>query len=506
MKRFAIYVFAAILGGAVTLGGAKLLGFGKEVQIKTIPSNSFAQVASMPMAGTDANSSTPTFDFSYAAEKALPSVVHIQATMHVKDREMAGGFDLRGLPDPFRQFFGYPQGDDQDGPSNRQGDERIQQGSGSGVIISPDGYIVTNNHVVADADELSVTLNDHEIYDAEVIGTDPSTDVALIKIKANDLPAIDFFNSDQIKVGEWVVAVGNPFNLESTVTAGIVSAKARNINIMQDKTPIESFIQTDAAINPGNSGGALVNLQGQLVGINSAIASPTGAYAGYGFAIPSNIVRKVVSDLKEYGVVQRGFIGAMIRNIDGNLAKDKGLTSTVGVYVDSLTANSSAAEAGIKVGDVIIAADGVQTPTSPKLLEMIGRHRPGEQVDLTVRRKGEEKNIAVTLKNREGNTDVIKKEAPSEIMAKLGASFEPLSNQEAKQLDLDGGLKVTDITNGKLANQTDIQEGFIVTKVDGKEVSSVEDLTRILDHKKGGVLIEGRYPNSPETYYFGLGL
>ena len=360
--------------------------------------------------------------------------------------------------------------------------------------------------MVADADELSVTLNDHEIYDAEVIGTDPSTDVALIKIKANDLPAIDFFNSDQIKVGEWVVAVGNPFNLESTVTAGIVSAKARNINIMQDKTPIESFIQTDAAINPGNSGGALVNLQGQLVGINSAIASPTGAYAGYGFAIPSNIVRKVVSDLKEYGVVQRGFIGAMIRNIDGNLAKDKGLTSTVGVYVDSLTANSSAAEAGIKVGDVIIAADGVQTPTSPKLLEMIGRHRPGEQVDLTVRRKGEEKNIAVTLKNREGNTDVIKKEAPSEIMAKLGASFEPLSNQEAKQLDLDGGLKVTDITNGKLANQTDIQEGFIVTKVDGKEVSSVEDLTRILDHKKGGVLIEGRYPNSPETYYFGLGL
>ncbi|MEZ4898287.1 MAG: Do family serine endopeptidase [Saprospiraceae bacterium] len=504
MKRFAIYVFAAVLGGIITLGGAKLLGYGKEVQIKTIPSNSFAHMVKMPVAGNETTSNVPTFDFSYAAEKALPSVVHIQATMRVKDRGMANGFDMRALPDPFRQFFGYPQ--DGQGGQNDQGEERVQQGSGSGVIISPDGYIVTNNHVVADADELTVTLNDHEIYDAEVIGTDPSTDVALIKIKGHDLPAIDFYNSDQIKVGEWVVAVGNPFNLESTVTAGIVSAKARNINIMQDKTPIESFIQTDAAINPGNSGGALVNLQGQLVGINSAIASPTGAYAGYGFAIPSNIVRKVVSDLKEYGVVQRGFIGALIRNIDGNLAKEKGLSSTMGVYVDSLTENSSAAEAGIRTGDVIVAADGVQTPNSPKLLEMIGRHRPGDKVDLTVQRKGEEKQIAVILKNREGNTDVIKKEAPSEIMARLGASFEPLSKEESRILDVDGGLKITNLTNGKLANQTNVQEGFIITKVDGKTVTSVDDLTRVLDHKKGGILIEGRYANSPETYYFGLGL
>ena len=383
-------------------------------------------------------------------------------------------------------------------------EEQLRQGSGSGVIISADGYIVTNNHVVADADELSVTLNDHRTYPATVIGADPSTDVALIKIDEMGLPAIPFFNSDGIKVGEWVVAVGNPFDLESTVTAGIVSAKGRSINIMQDKTPIESFIQTDAAINPGNSGGALVNLNGELVGINTAIASPTGSYAGYGFAVPSNIVQKVVRDLKEFGVVQRGFIGAMIRNIDGNLAKEKGLSATSGVYVDSLTANSAAA--GFKAGDVIVAVDDIATNNVPKVLEMIGRHRPGDKVKISLLRKDKPVETWVTLKNSSGNTEVVKKDSPAAVLHILGAELETLSKEEARSMGLPGGVKVNALSNGKLLNQTDIQEGFVITQVDGKKVDSVEEMAKILENRKGGVMLEGVYPGNSEVFYYAFGL
>jgi Do/DeqQ family serine protease len=407
------------------------------------------------------------------------------------------------LPEQFRQFFGEPFGND---PNEGPMPDQQMMGSGSGVLISADGYIVTNNHVVADADALTVTLNDHRSYEATVIGADPSTDIALIKIEEKGLPSVQFANSDNLKVGEWVVAVGNPFNLESTVTAGIVSAKGRNININQDKTPIESFIQTDAAINPGNSGGALVNLNGDLVGVNTAIASPTGAYAGYGFAVPSNIVMKIVADLKEFGVVQRGFIGAIIRNMDGKFAKEKGLSNTNGVYVDSLAAHSAAAEAGVKVGDVITGVDGVETFSSPKLLEMIGRHRPGDQVTLTILRNGQEKNLPVILKNREGTTDPVKRTAPSALLQQLGVTLEPLKKEEAKEMGLESGVKITELSAGLLANQTEIQEGFVITKINGRSVSKVDEVTRLLQDQKGGIMIEGKYPGRDKTFYYAFGL
>lgn len=503
MKKIILIAFSAFLGAMMALGGAAWMGFGKTVSVSTTPNAVTAKLVNLP---TNSTAPTPAMDFTYAAEKTLPVAVHIQSTKKVSQRKMGGqGFGGQELPDPFRQFFDSPFGGQQ--PNRRQApQEQLRQGSGSGIIISPDGYIVTNNHVIADADELIVTLNDHRTYTATLVGTDPSTDVALLKIEEKGLPVIKFSNSDAIKVGEWVVAVGNPFNLESTVTAGIVSAKGRSINIMQDKTPIESFIQTDAAINPGNSGGALVNLQGELVGVNTAIASPTGAYAGYGFAVPSNIVIKVIGDLKEFGVVQRGFIGAMIRNIDGKMAKEKGFASTKGVYVDSLTASSSAAAAGIQSGDIIIAVDGIPTNNSPKLLEMIGRHRPGDEVPLTILRNGTTKEMLVTLKNSSGNTNVVKKDKPVEMFKALGASFEPISKEEAQQMGIVGGLKITALQSGKLANQTDVQEGFVVTKIDGQSVEEMKDLEKILANKRGGVMLEGKYPNSNEVFYYAFGL
>jgi Do/DeqQ family serine protease len=480
------------------------MGYGKTIVVNNPTNTNPSKFINMPVAN---NSPTVTagLDFTFAAEKTLPAAVHIQSSKRVKQRSRIGqGFDLEQIPEEFRDFFGHPFGDQR--PNQQNAPEQMQQASGSGVIISSDGYIVTNNHVIADADELTVTLNDHRTYTATVIGTDPSTDVALIKIEENNLPLVQFANSDAIKVGEWVVAVGNPFNLESTVTAGIVSAKGRSINIMQDKTPIESFIQTDAAINPGNSGGALVNLSGELVGVNTAIASPTGSYAGYGFAVPSNIVVKIISDLKDFGVVQRGFIGAMIRNIDGKFAKEKGLTTNTGVYVDSLTENSAAADAGMKTGDIIIAVDGISTSTSPKLMEMIGRHRPGDMIPLTIQRNGKEKEIMVTLKNSSGNTEVIKKEQPAVIESVLGASFEPIKKEEAKKMGIPGGVKITDLHAGKLANQTDVREGFVITKIDDQEVNDLKDISKILESKKGGVMIEGKYPGSDQIFYYAFGL
>ena len=502
MKKISLFVLAAFLGAILALGGAQWMGLGKTVLVKNATESVPATLVHMPVASN--NGTMVNLDFTQAAEKTLPVAVHIQSSVKMKSRELAGGFNFDQLPEQFRQFFGEPFGGQQ--PNEREIPEQQMMGSGSGVLISQDGYIVTNNHVVADADALTVTLNDHRTYDATVIGTDPSTDIALIKIEEKGLPSAKFANSDDLKVGEWVVAVGNPFNLESTVTAGIVSAKGRNININQDKTPIESFIQTDAAINPGNSGGALVNLNGDLVGVNTAIASPTGAYAGYGFAVPSNIVMKIVADLKDFGVVQRGFIGAIIRSIDGQFAKEKGLESTNGVYVDSLAAHSAAAEAGVKVGDVITAVDGIETSTSPKLLEMIGRHRPGDQVILTILRHGDEKNLSVTLKNRDGNTEPVKRNAPSVILQHLGATLSPLSKDEAQEMGIDGGVKITELNSGLLRTETEIKEGFVITKINGKSVSKVDEITRLLQDQKGGVMLEGKYPGSDKTYYYAFGL
>jgi serine protease Do len=374
------------------------------------------------------------------------------------------------------------------------------------VILSPDGYIVTNNHVVSEAKSLTVTLNDKRVYTATVIGTDPSTDLALIKIDQSGLPYMQFGNSNDIKVGEWVVAVGNPFNLASTVTAGIVSAKGRDLHIVQDKAPIESFIQTDAVVNPGNSGGALVNLNGELIGINTAIASPTGVFAGYAFAIPSNLVQKIVEDLKQYGVAQRGYLGVVIHPLDPDFAKEKNIGTINGVYVDSLSQGSAAAAAGVKAGDVITKVNGQGISTSSDLLTIVGSHRPGDRLTLTLLRDGSERDLAVTLKNRAGNTDSIKKSAPTAILETLGAEFETLSKAEAQKWHLDGGVKVTQLRSGKLTQQTDIREGFIITKVNNTPVIKVEDLTRQLQNSAGGIMLEGVYPGNPGVFYYAFGL
>lgn len=455
----------------------------------------------------DENNDIIPLDFTVVADKVMEAVVHIKSTQTRSIRPIQR-YEYKSVPDPFRDFFG----DDfferffeprQNQPKN--GKPNVKVGTGSGVIINQEGYIVTNNHVIAGADDIEVTLHDNRNYKAVLIGTDPSTDLAVIQIKENNLPSIPMVNSDNVKVGEWVLAVGNPFNLNSTVTAGIVSAKSRNINILRDRYAVESFIQTDAAINPGNSGGALVNLQGGLIGINTAIASPTGAYAGYAFAVPSNIVTKVVEDLLKYGVVQRGYLGVTIRGLDGNLAKEKGLDVTKGVYIDSLADNSAALEAGIKAGDVITAVNGQQVATASELQEIIARHRPGDMVKLSVKRKSVDIEITVKLRNRDGDTKFLA-DSKKEIFNVLGAEFEDLDDQEIEKLDIEGGVRVKKLYAGKLSKHTDIKEGFIITRVDGKTVANKQKLAQILERKKGGVLVEGIYEDIPGTQFYAFGL
>jgi serine protease Do len=443
-------------------------------------------------------------DFTKTVDKVVNSVVFIKSTYLSKNQ--SNNDQYRQLPDPFKDFFNDDQFQYFFGPKGGQPQNQgAQIATGSGVIINSQGYIVTNNHVIADADDIEVTLYDNRNYKAKVIGTDPSTDLALLQIKEKDLPAIALVNSDDVKVGEWVMAVGNPFSLNSTVTAGIVSAKARNINILKDQYAIESFIQTDAAINPGNSGGALVNLDGALVGINTAIASPTGAYTGYGFAIPSNMVNKVIEDLLKFGEVQRGVLGIMIRSVDGNLAKEKDLDVTEGVYVDSMIANSAAAIAGIKPGDVILKIDNEKTTSSPVLQEIISTHRPGDKVLLVVDRKGTQKQFTVTLINRVGSTDLVKSEG-NEILSTLGCELKEVDAKTAKKLGIAGGVKITRLSAGILKRNTQIHEGFIITNADNKQVKTVADFIKILEKSEGGVMISGVYEDIPGRYYYAFGL
>ena len=426
-------------------------------------------------------------DFVTAAEATTPTVVHIK-TFYTRKSSVYDNFF------GFHDFFGFD-------PFQRR--SYPIQASGSGVILSSDGYIVTNNHVVQEAEQIEVTLNDKRTFQAKIIGRDPTTDLALIKIEAKDLPFIMFGNSDDIKVGEWVLAVGNPFNLTSTVTAGIVSAKARNINILGDQSAIESFIQTDAAVNRGNSGGALVNSSGQLVGINAAIASNTGAYTGYSFAIPVNIVKKVMADLKEHGEVQRAMIGASIVEVDSKLAEDKGLKRIRGVYVAGVSANGAAARAGLEEGDVILEVNGIRVNSRSELLELIGRQRPGDKVQLLVERKGRERNYTLTLLNTRGNTEVVTRETQT-VTSLLGGGFADASTEELQRLGLTYGVKVVSLEGGKMKS-SGIREGFIITSVDNKPMRKVDDLVGYLNNKRGGVLIEGVYPNGMRAYYaFGL--
>ncbi|MGB0526018.1 MAG: Do family serine endopeptidase [Flammeovirgaceae bacterium] len=504
MKRFAMLVGAALLGGLFTLGILysvdRVKGESDVIKIQHV-----ADVSPQSLFTKNDKNELVPLDFTAVAKEAMGAVVHIKSIQNnpTKGKTLSDPFERFFRDDFFKDFFGEPYRYEYRNPRNSKPQPRI--GTGSGVIINEQGYIVTNNHVIAGADEIEVTLHDKRTFEAVVIGTDASTDLALIQIKEKNLPTIPLVNSDEVEVGEWVLAVGNPFNLNSTVTAGIVSAKGRNINILKGQSAIESFIQTDAAINPGNSGGALVNLQGGLIGINTAIASPTGSYAGYGFAVPSNMVNKVIEDLLKYGVVQRGYLGVMIRDLDGNLAEEKDLEITSGVYVDSLLEHSAADKAGIKVGDVIVNVDGQQVSSSPELQELIGRKRPGDEVLLKVHRKGKAKEVKVTLHNREGKTEIVEKER-AEVLSLLGAEFEVIDAKTAKQLNIEGGVKVTKLNAGKLKQQTAMREGFIITRIDKKNIQSIDDIKFFLQSREGGVLIEGIYEGDSEVYYYGFGL
>lgn len=491
MKRFATLFFAAILGSLLTLGGYEYFKKDEGVKIQYVAESPISKVNYL----NGASSEVPT-SFADVAEKVTPAVVHIRSTQRMTRQDNSA--------DPFREFFGIPRNY---GPS---------QSSGSGVIVNASGYIVTNNHVVQGADMVDVTLNDNRTFKAEVIGTDPDTDLALIKINQTDLPFLAFVDSDHARVGEWVLAVGNPFNLTSTVTAGIISAKGRNINIInnnrsveelqaQGNTAIESFIQTDAAINPGNSGGALVNMNGGLLGINTAIASPTGAYSGYGFAVPSNIVSKIVEDLIKFGVVQRGWLGVMVGSVNSELVKEFDLEVNEGALITGFAEDgrSAAKAAGIKENDVVVKIDDTPIRSSSALIETIGRHRPGDKVMITVNRQGKEITYPVVLKNREGNVDVVKLEERSGIAA-LGLDVEEVDAKQLKQLDLKNGVRIKKLGNGKLARSTDMREGFIVTKVNDVPVKSVKEFSEEIKKKKAGelVILTGTYEDFPREFNY----
>ena len=429
-------------------------------------------------------SATPT-EFTTAAEKCIDGVVHVK-TMYAQQ-----GGNSHEYADLFDFFFGVP---------NQPMRMEPQQASGSGVIISKDGYIVTNNHVIENATSIEVVLNDRRSYEATLIGRDPQTDIALLKIDADNLTAIPFGDSDNLKVGEWVMAIGNPFNLTSTVTSGIVSAKARNLNILERKGAIESFIQTDAAVNPGNSGGALVNTDGQLVGINTAIFSQTGNFAGYAFAVPSSIVKKVISDLMEYGTVQRAMLGVMISDVTPEIAKDNKLDKIKGVYVEDVSKLSAAADAGIEKGDIILAINDKNTNTVAELQEAVSQFRPGNSATVKYSRNGDTRTAQVTFKNQDNNTKVTTRKA----MDLLGASFEELSKEDLEELDLKYGVQVTDLQSGKLMS-AGVRKGFIITTINNTPIKSVDDIEKIIENAKGGVYIEGEYPSGRPGYYaFGM--
>ena len=428
-----------------------------------------------------ANSQQQLPDLTFAAENSVHAVVHI-ATQSVR-----GGGWSSGNPF-FDEFFGL-----------RRQEPQLATGYGSGVIISDDGYIVTNNHVIENAQKIKVSLNTKQEYDARLIGADPSTDLALVKIEAKNLPYLTYGDSDRLKLGEWVLAVGNPFNLTSTVTAGIVSARARNLGINTDQYSIESFIQTDAAVNPGNSGGALINQQGNLVGINTAIASRTGSYAGYSFAVPVSIVQKVVEDLKEFGEVQRALLGVNILDVTASLAEEKGLGQVEGVYVLAVTENGAAREAGIKEGDVILNVAGEPVNSAAELQEKVSRFRPGEDVKIVIKRKNDKKQFTVTLRNKHGDTQIVR-----DNVTFLGARFEPITNEDKNYLKIENGIKITELNNGKLKD-AGMNKGFIITHVNKKPVYEVNDFKRETENSRGGILVEGIYPNGELAYFvFGV--
>jgi len=375
--------------------------------------------------------------------------------------------------------------------------------TGSGVIISSDGYIVTNNHVVESGEKIQITLYDRREYEAKKVGTDPSTDLALLKIEEKGLPYLMFGNSDSVRVGEWVLAVGNPFDLESTVTAGIVSAKGRNIEILKnDLYSIESFIQTDAMVNPGNSGGALVNVRGELVGINTAIMPRSGHYEGYSFAVPSNLTSKVIQDLQLYGEVQRGVLGISIEEVDNKLAKRLGLPNVEGVYIKSLTKEGGAAQSGIKKGDVIVSVNGVITRTVPELQEQVGRFRPGDAIEVEYVRKGKKESTEVTLKNRNLAPELADYRPNRNILKDIGFELRALLTNEKKRLGIENGVKVLSIYKGSIVEERNMDIGFIILEVNEVAVNNVEEVIVEIERSKGEVELKGIYEDYSGEYVY----
>ena len=450
MKKYSSLLLVALFSGATTLGGYKLLfetDFGKKSIITSAPENYSRNV------GLGAEN----IDFTAAAENAVHTVVHVK------------NVSVRTVYNPIMQFFYGSNGGSQ---------QEEQIGTGSGVIISEDGYIVTNNHVIKDATELEVTLNNKKTYKAKLIGTDAKMDIALLKIDSEDkLPYSTFADSDQVKVGEWVLAVGNPYNLNSTVTAGIVSAKARNL----DTNGIQSFIQTDAAVNPGNSGGALVNTRGELIGINTMISSPTGSYAGYSFAIPSNITRKIIEDIMEFGNVQRGALGIVGNEINGQISKELGIKDTQGYYISKVLKNSGAEKAGLRKGDVILKLDSQTITSFPELTGYISTKRPNDRINVTILREGKNMVVPVTLvKNDLINTDF------------KGLELENIDSSDKRRYKIDYGVKIKEVTNDRLKPYKDELSGSIILTIDGTKATDVETVSKLANDKSEnqGVSIE----------------
>lgn len=470
-KNFIIaIVLAAAFGGVIAIGGYKML----EPAPPSYNSIQDRQEQVMKTVSSRYEESVPiNLDFTTIAAQATKSVVYIQSTYSSQ--------------------------------SITQGAYRYQRGramkTGSGVIISDDGYIVTNNHVVAEADKIEIILNDNRSYEAKVIGTDPTTDLALIKIDERNLEFLPYGNSNDITVGQWVLAVGNPLYLTSTVTAGIVSAMARNIDILRENNnnlQIESFIQTDAAVNPGNSGGALINTSGQLIGINTAIASRTGSYTGYSFAVPVNLVKKVMDDLLEFGVVQRGLLGIRIINVTAQLSKAENLHVVEGVYVVEVNEDSGAEEAGIKAKDVIIAIDGQKVRNTSKLQELVAVHRPGDDVEVLLLRDGKERTYKATLRNTGGTTAIVERVLDVSVD---GSVFEEVTQIEQDRLNIEGGAKLVEVGDGKWED-AGIEEGFIITHVDKHKIGSVAELKVIMAHKSGErVVFLGVFSDGTKSYY-----
>lgn len=488
-KLFLALIAAAVLGSTLTV-------VAENYYVKKEDKNFIRTSSRIPSSDTD---------FTIAAESTINSVVSIKTYANIQRQQYQGNPYF----DPFEFFFGPGFGNStprRQQAQPKQEEEKLQPlGLGSGVIISTDGYIVTNNHVISKAEKVEVTLNNNEKYTAKVIGSDENTDLALLKINAKDLNAITFGDSDALKIGEWVLAVGNPFGFTSTVTAGIVSAKARNIGeaTSQRANSIDSFIQTDAAVNQGNSGGALVNINGELVGINTAIYSKTGNYAGYSFAIPSSTVKKIVKDLKEYGSVQRAVLGVAYQPLSAELAKEKNITATTeGLYVASVNDRSAAMQAGLKEGDVITKINGATVKSSGQIMEQMNRLRPGDKIEITYIRDNKTYTTSATLRNDQGSTKLTK----NSTIATLGCGFMTLNDDKKKELEINNGVEVVGVKAGKFRN-AGIKDGFIILEINNTPVNSREDVENIYNsimrspNKRKVMLVIGIHPNGTEDYY-----